>query len=155
MVNIVEADSQERVAIVHQLFREYADSLGIDLCFQNFDEELKTLPGKYVPPAGRLLLALVDNQAAGCVALRRIDDETCEMKRLFVKPMFRGKNIGKQLALNVIEQARAIGYARMLLDTLPSMKEAIKLYGSLGFAMTEPYRLNPVKGAMFMELKLK
>jgi len=154
-VSIVEADSQERVTIAHQLFCEYAESLGIDLCFQNFGKELATLPGEYVAPSGRLLLALFDGQPAGCVALRRIDDTTCEMKRLFVKPTFRGKNIGKQLAMHVMEQARGIGYARMLLDTLPSMKEAIALYRSLGFAPTEPYRLNPVKGALFMELKLQ
>ena len=158
MLKFVQAESMEQISQARELFLEYAAATGLNLCFQNFDEELATLPGAYAPPDGRLLLALDETQAAeyvaGCVALRKIDEETCEMKRLYVRPASRGTGAGKSLALKIIEEARQIGYARMRLDTLPSMRQAIKLYHSLGFKAIEPYRHNPVAGAMFMELDL-
>ncbi|MCH9025397.1 MAG: GNAT family N-acetyltransferase, partial [candidate division Zixibacteria bacterium] len=122
---------------------------------QDFDKELEALPGKYAAPDGRLLLALYEEKIAGCVALWKVNDQVCEMKRLWVRPEFRGKKIGRQLAEFVIEQARLIGYAKMKLDTIDTMTEAIKLYDSLGFQSTTAYRYNPVEGAEYMELELK
>lgn len=160
MLKLCRASGEAQVAQARSLFREYADAMpGIDLCFQNFETELRELPGAYAPPTGRLLLALVDEGAdeelAGCVALRPRDAETCEMKRLYVRPGFRGRRLGLELAQAVIREAREIGYKRMLLDTLPIMGDAIKLYRSLGFKEIEPYYHNPVAGALFMELELK
>ena len=154
MLKLIQAESVDEVAQARELFLEYAAALGVDLCFQNFDEELATLPGEYAPPDGRLLLAVDGAQAVGCVALRKIDTDTCEMKRLYVRPVFRGQGLGKRLALAIIEEARRIGYSRMRLDTLPSMRQAITAYRSLGFKTIEPYRHNPVEGALFMELAL-
>jgi ribosomal protein S18 acetylase RimI-like enzyme len=126
------------------------------LCFQNFEQELAELPGKYSPPEGRLLLALDDERLAGCVALRRLDALTCEMKRLYVRAEARGKGLGRRLAEAAIEEARATGYKRMRLDTLPSkMKEANIIYHSLGFGKINPYYHNPVNEAVFMELDLE
>jgi ribosomal protein S18 acetylase RimI-like enzyme len=155
MLKLVEAVSAEQIVQARELFLEYAAATGLDLCFQNFDEELASLPGEYAPPNGRLILAMDQMQVAGCIALRKIDEETCEMKRLYVRPAARGTGSGKSLALKIIEEARRIGYARMRLDTLPSMQQAITLYRSLGFQPIEPYRYNPEEGALFMELVLK
>lgn len=154
MLQLVEVKSAAEVDLARNLFREYQAFLGIDLCFQEFDKELAELPGEYSPPEGRLILGYWASNLAGCVALRKIDDATCEMKRLYVRPAFRGKKIGRTLAEMIIREARSIGYARMRLDTLPSMKEAIALYRSLGFRPIEPYRFNPVEGTLFMELDL-
>jgi ribosomal protein S18 acetylase RimI-like enzyme len=128
--------------------------LGVDLCFQDFDREVASLPGEYVPPTGRLWLCFVDDALAGCVALRRIDGTTCEMKRLYIRPTFRGRHLGRIVTEALIREGRAIGYRWMKLDTLPSMTEAIALYRSLGFKTTEPYRHNPIPGALYMELEL-
>ena len=139
---------------VRVLLREYETELGIDLCFQGFEQELAALPGDYAPPRGCLLLAEVEGAVAGCVALRPIDSETCEMKRLYARPAFRGRRVGHALAEAIIAEARRIGYARMRLDTLPVMTEAQSLYGRLGFVDIAPYRENPVAGTRYMELTL-
>jgi len=153
-MELTQAETPEQIEEVRRLLREYEASLGVSLCFQGFERELATLPGEYAPPAGRLLLAFETGQAVGCVALRKLDDETCEMKRLYLRPEFRGKGAGRLLALAIIDEARKIGCNKMRLDTLPSMREAIALYESLGFKRIEPYYPNPVPGAVFMELKL-
>jgi ribosomal protein S18 acetylase RimI-like enzyme len=155
MITLIDAHSAEQIGVVRELFQEYAASLAVDLCFQNFQAELAGLPGDYAPPGGRLFLACDGAAAAGCVALRKIDDATCEMKRLYLRPQFRGKGVGKLLANAIVSAARAAGYERMRLDTLPQMTEAIALYQSLGFRPTEAYRHNPVPGALFLELNLQ
>lgn len=137
-----------------KLFQEYAASLDFSLCFQGFEQELAGLPGNYAPPEGRLLLAWESGQAVGCVALRKLKDGSAEMKRLYVRPGHRGERIGQKLVLTAIDQARAAGYGRIRLDTLPSMEQAIALYQSLGFKQITPYRHNPLPGALFMELNL-
>jgi putative acetyltransferase len=152
-LRIVEARAGD-VPTARELFQEYADALGIDLCFQGFDQELAELPGAYAPPGGRLLLGLSGADPAGCVALRRLDGGACEMKRLFVRPGFRGTGLGRLLAEAVIAEARGLGYERMRLDTLPVMAEAQRLYESLGFRDIEPYYESPVPGARFLELEL-
>jgi putative acetyltransferase len=149
------AKSGEALCIARDLFTEYASSLGFNLCFQNFDKELDGLPGEYAPPGGRLIIAMDEGKAVGCVALRKIEDGVCEMKRLYVRPAYRGKGIGKKLVEAIIEEAEKIGYIQMRLDTVPSMKEAIALYRLMGFHQIEPYRVNPVEGAMFFELALE
>ncbi len=140
--------------VVRGLFREYAASLGVDLGFQDFDAELAGLPGKYAPPAGRLLLAWNAAQALGCVALRPLDAGGCEMRRLYVRPQARGEGLGRQLAERICREARAAGYARICLDTLPAMAAAQSLYRGLGFVAVEPYVFNPIPGARFLALDL-
>ena len=153
-VEIVAAESAGDYSIARGMFDEYARELGVDLCFQDFDRELATLPGDYAPPPGRLLLAREGTEGAGCVALRPLAGSACEMKRLYVRPAFRGRGLGRALAAAVIDEGRRIGYARMRLDTVPTMRAAIALYRSLGFAPIEPYCANPVPGALFLELRL-
>jgi ribosomal protein S18 acetylase RimI-like enzyme len=155
-VRIIQAHSPAELDQVRELFAEYVAWLGINLCFQNYDQEVAQLPGEYAPPSGRLWLALDDRDtAAGCGALRNLDDGICEMKRLYVRPAFRGQRLGWQLAELVVSEARALGYGRIRLDTLPGkMDRAIAMYRTLGFKDIPPYYNNPVAGAAFMELKL-
>jgi putative acetyltransferase len=154
-MELIHAQASEEVSRARELFEEYAAWLGFSLCFQNFDKELARLPGDYAPPSGRLLLAAEGDETVGCVALRKIGDGVCEMKRLYVRPEFRGKGLGRKLAETIIEAAREIGYQRMRLDTLPGkMDQAIVMYRSLGFKNIEPYYNNPVEGAAFLELEL-
>ena len=154
MLHVIEAETIEHWQHARELFERYADSLDFDLDFQDFEEELTSLPGDYTPPTGCLLLAQQDGDLVGCVALRRIAEGVCEMKRLYISPDRRGEGIGRSLATAVIAEARKRGYERMRLDTVPSMKAAQTLYVSLGFEPIEPYRYNPIRGASFMELKL-
>ncbi|MDT4896481.1 MAG: hypothetical protein QOH25_1558 [Acidobacteriota bacterium] len=155
-IEFIQAESVSEISEARELFLEYSEWLGLDLCFQNFEQELAELPGRYALPDGRLLLAVSGGQVAGCVGLRRINDGVCEMKRLYVRPKFRGLGIGRAMAVHLIEEARQLDYAQMRLDTLPKqMGEAIKMYRSLGFREIEPYYHNPVAGALFLELTLK
>jgi len=152
---IFQATTDEHIHAARTLFEEYAASLGFSLCFQNFDQELKNLPGDYAPPTGRLLLATEDDRLAGCIALRKLGRGVCEMKRLFVRPAHRATGLGRALVDSIIDEARKLGYTHMRLDTIPGkMDKAIALYQSIGFVEIEPYTQNPVEGAKFMELKL-
>lgn len=154
-MKLFQVQSEEDITQARALFEEYAAWLGINLCFQNFDKELASLPGDYAPPDGRLMFAFDDDQLAGCVALRKIGEGICEMKRLFVRPEFRGRGLGRQLTEAIIKEARRIGYQRLLLDTLPpKMSIAVGVYRSLGFKEISAYYNNPVEGATFMELEL-
>lgn len=154
MIHIFETITADDLADAAELFTEYADSLEISLDFQNFDDELASLPGCYAPPEGCILLATWEDRLAGCVALRKLDDSICEMKRLFTRPDFRGKKIGIALSEAIIDKAQQLGYERMRLDTLESMVQARTLYKSLGFHEIEPYCYNPIEDAVFMELIL-
>jgi|SRR5579859_1346129 len=154
-LSFVQADSPAQIAQARGLFLEYAQSLGFSLCFQSFDKELAGLPGDYAPPAGRLLLAEYNGQLAGCVALHKLEDGICEMKRLYLRRQFRGKGLGRALASRIIAEARQIGYQRIRLDTVePVMKDAVAMYRKIGFREIPPYRANPIDGALYMELEL-
>jgi len=156
-MTIRPATGEADYATVRRLFREYVDWLGVDLSFQNFEGELAGLPGAYAPPRGRLLIAGDgddDQEGAGCVALRPLDEETCEMKRMYVRPAHRGTGLGRRLALTIMEEARAIGYRRMRLDTLERLTTAQKLYESLGFREIAQYGSHPVPGSKFYEVNL-
>ncbi len=153
--DVTQAESPEQIAAIRELFLEYSQSLGFSLCFQSFDEEIAGLPGDYAPPEGRLILVTFETQAAGGVALHKIEDHVCEMKRLYVRPQFRGKGFGKALAERVINEAREIGYKKLRLDTVePVMRTAVAMYRTLGFREIAPYRGNPIEGALYMELQL-
>ena len=155
MMSFTQAESPAQTAQARELFLEYAQSLGFSLCFQSFDQELAELPGSYAPPEGRLLLAEYDGQLAGCVALHKLAPGICEMKRLYVRPQFRGKRLGRILIDRVIAEARQIGYQRMRLDTVePVMKDAVAMYRKIGFREIPPYCNNPIAGALYMELPL-
>jgi len=154
-VRLVRADTPGLVEEARLLFRDYAGQLGFDLAFQDFGRELAGLPGDYAPPSGLLLLARSGGSPAGCVAVRGFAPGIAEMKRLYVRPGFRGRGTGRRLACAAVEAARGAGYERMRLDTVPAMTEAIGLYLSLGFRDVAPYRPNPVPGARFLELALR
>jgi ribosomal protein S18 acetylase RimI-like enzyme len=150
----VTSSDDPRVEEARTLLLEYADSLDVDLSFQNFDRDLAAFPASYLPPGGALLLALRDGRLAGSVAMRALDDRFCEMKRLFVRPAFRGLGVGRELAVAIIDVARNTGYRHMRLDTLPSMHDAQRLYRALGFREITAYYENPVPGTRYMELDL-
>lgn len=153
-MNIKVISAINQLDEIRQLFREYANSLEIDLCFQDFEEELKSLPGKYSEPVGRLYIAYLDDKVVGCIALRRYDDIRAELKRLFVRNGYRGLGISKRLIQRIIQDALDIGYHSILLDTLDTMKPAISLYTSIGFKEIESYYDNPIEGAKYFELDL-
>jgi putative acetyltransferase len=154
LLRILEVTRPSEVEQVRALVLEYAGSLGVDLCFQDFAREMREFPGEYIPPEGCLLLAMSGEEPAGCVGLRPLEPGVCEMKRLYVRPQYRGQRLGQHLARAIIAEARELGYVAMRLDTLPSMKAAIGMYRELGFQPIAPYYRNPVEGALFFELKL-
>ena len=154
-MQLQQVSTEQDIAHARALFHEYHEWLGINLCFQNFDKEVAELPGAYVPPDGRLLLARDGEHISGCIALRKLEDGICEMKRLYVRPEFQGSGLGRILTRTIIDTAREIGYRSMLLDTLPGkMDRTIAMYRKLGFTQIPPYYDNPVKEALFMELVL-
>jgi ribosomal protein S18 acetylase RimI-like enzyme len=155
LYEIIQATEKEHISEIKTLFLEYSNWLGELFCFQGFEEELASLPGKYASPSGRLYLVFSDGKSAGCIGIRKIDDEVCEMKRLYVRPEARGLGIGKKLVDLVVSDAKQIGYKKMLLDTLPhKMQQAQKLYRDAGFYGIDAYYANPIKGVMYMELDL-
>jgi ribosomal protein S18 acetylase RimI-like enzyme len=155
MFAIVQAENKQQIEQARLLFQEYAESLGFSLCFQSSEQELAGLPGDYAPPAGRLLVAYADSQPAGCVALHRFHAQAAEMKRLYVRPEFRGRHLGQMLLDRVVAEARVVGYKSIRLDTVPSvMSKAVEMYKSYGFREIAPYRANPIEGALYMELEL-
>lgn len=154
-LSVRQPEGSAEIEQVRKLFLEYAQPLGFSLCFQNFDQEIAELPGDYSPPDGRLLLAKVEDELAGCVALHKLQPEICEMKRLYLRPKFRGRGLGRFLANAIMAEGRSIGYKMMRLDTVePAMKDAVALYRKLGFYEIEPYRVNPMPGTLYMEVRL-
>lgn len=156
MIAIRRAAAAEDFAVAKSLFQEYQRAIDVDLCFQSFDRELRTLASMYAPPAGALFLARrsLDGEPVGCVGIRRLEPEICEMKRLYVRPEGRGQHLGRELVRTAISEARLLGYARMRLDTLASMKAARALYASMGFVAIPPYNDHPIEGTEFLELTL-
>ena len=157
-IQLVCVDSAPWIAPAREILSEYAGSLAVDLCFQNFDAELATLPGEYAPPQGQLLLAFVGDSLAGCGGLRALPDadyaNACEMKRLYVRPAFRRFGLGRVLAEALLDEARRAGYSVMLLDTLDEMESARELYSTLGFEEVAPYYFNPIAGAHYLKAEL-
>jgi len=154
-MRIIQVHTTSDMEAVRTLFREYERFLGVDLCFQGFEEELATLPGRYAPPQGRLLLAQVGEQAAGCVALRPLQEAgVCEMKRLFIRPAYRGQGLGLMLAQRIIHAAITVGYTVMRLDTLDTLERAMQIYETLGFQRCAPYYANPLPGVVYWERTL-
>ncbi|NTW96285.1 MAG: GNAT family N-acetyltransferase [Erysipelotrichaceae bacterium] len=153
-MNIEIISAYDHLDDVRKLFIEYQTSLGIDLCFQNYDEELKSLPGKYALPDGRLYMITIDEEIAGCIALRRFDKTRCEMKRLYIRPQYRGHHCGQLLVEKIIQEAKIIGYEEMVLDTLSSLKSAVSLYQRNGFIEVSPYYDNPLQNVLYFKLKL-
>jgi GNAT superfamily N-acetyltransferase len=155
MPRVFQVASQAEVEAAREIIAEYGRTLGVDLAYQDFERELAKLPGDYVPPSGRLLLAEIDGQIAACVALRACAPEVGEMKRLFVRRGFRGRHLGRLMATRIIEEAKAAGYKRIQLDSLPFMHEAVRLYRSLGFEPCAPYYETPIAGTVFLERALE
>ena len=153
-IQIRPAATAAEIDDIRKLFREYENFLEVDLCFQSFEEELAGLPGKYAPPGGTLLMADDNGKMAGCVAVRELAPGICEMKRLYVRPTARGTGLGRQLALAIIDAARALGYTAMRLDTLKKLEAALRLYHSLGFKEIPPYYANPLDGVVYLGLDL-
>jgi putative acetyltransferase len=157
-ITLVRVESIDLIEPAREILREYAASLAIDLCFQNFEAELASLPGEYAPPSGQLLLAFVDHALAGCGGLRALNDvdyaNACEMKRLYVRPAFRRFGLGRVLAEALLDEARRAGYSVMLLDTLDEMESARELYTRLGFEEIAPYYFNPIPGAHYLKAEL-
>jgi GNAT superfamily N-acetyltransferase len=154
MSEVVAVATTAQVEQVRALFEEYWSSFGFTPCFQNFGDELARLPGDYVPPDGRLALALVEEEAAGCIALRRFDATRCEVKRLYVRPQFRGLGIGRDLLAWVTAEARAAGYTEMVGDTMPVMEQALAMYERAGFERTGAYAEKPTPGAIYIRRRL-
>lgn len=154
-LQIVDGESAERLRDVRELFAEYWSSFGFTPCFQQFDRELAGLPGAYSRPGGRLAVAIVDGTAAGCIALRRIDREACEMKRLYVRPAFRGTGLGSALVRRLVAEARSIGYAILFADTMPVMTRALEMYRRMGFEEIAPYAEDATPGAVYLRLRLR
>jgi ribosomal protein S18 acetylase RimI-like enzyme len=150
-IRILRAEKDEHLEVAKELFMEYARSLEFSLGFQDFEEEIADMPGHYGPPGGCILLAFVGGEPSGCVAVRKLEKGICEMKRLYVRPEYRGRGIGKTLSEMIIEEAKIIGYGKMRLDTLGSMTEAISIYRHQGFREIKPYRYNPFEQAVFLE----
>ena len=153
-LNIIQLESSQHLDVIRALVVEYAESLDFDLDFQNFKDELAQLPGEYAPTEGCLIIAFYQGEPAGCVGLRKLEKNICEMKRLYVRPRYRAMGVGKVLAESIIREAGVRGYKHMRLDTVPSMKKARGLYLSMGFKKIDPYCYNPIQGATFMEKKL-
>lgn len=153
-IEVRNAELPRDLDVTRELFREYSQGLGIDLCFQGFEAELAQLPGKYAAPKGTILLAWQADKALACVAMRPVDESNCEMKRLYVRPEARSLKLGRRLVDRIIAEARQAGYRRICLDTMPSMTAAIGLYATLGFTPIGPYVFNPVEGALFLGLDL-
>lgn len=154
MIEIIRVEREDDIEIIRELFLEYFDWLDNDACFENFEDEVTELPGEYVPPEGQILLAREDDWPIGCVALRKFQEGVCEMKRLYVRDDYKGKGIGKTLIVRLIEEARNLGYKKMVLDTLPFMQQAIHLYQAFGFKEIDAYGDHPVEGAIYMEMEL-
>lgn len=155
VIEIIRAMTDIHMDEVRRLCREYVDFLGVDLCFQSFEEEMEELPGKYDSPGGCLLIAVNGDAVIGCVAVRPLEDDVCEMKRLYVRPEYRGCGAGRMLVRRIIDEAIAVGYLRMRLDTLDTLTEAMTLYESFGFKKTSPYYYNPLTGVVYWELLLR
>ena len=153
MISYKISKSQKDFEKAKELFIEYKNSLNLDLCFQKFHEEISDLPSQYSEPSGCIILCYENKKPTGCIALRKFEGDTCEMKRLYLRPEARGKGIGRVLANKIIEKAKELGYKKMQLDTLETMKEAIALYKSMGFKVIAPYRFNPLDGVVYMELE--
>jgi ribosomal protein S18 acetylase RimI-like enzyme len=154
MPRLAQVKTADEIEIVRTLLREYQQGLGVDLCFQGFDGELRGLPGGYAPPRGRLLLAFHDGAPIGCIALQQIDTSRGEMKRLYVRASARGLGVGRMLVMKILDDAKTIGYSEIVLDTLPTMLEAQRLYEQLGFQDIAPYRANPIVGSRYLGKKL-
>ncbi len=154
VTKIAPVEGEAAVAAVRTLLLEYWDSFGFTPCFQNFGEEVASLPGAYAPPSGRLALATVNGEPAGCIALRHVDDRRAEAKRLYVRPAFRGSGIGRALLEWVMSEARTAGYTEIVGDTMPAMQEALALYDRMGFKRAEPYSEHPTEGAIFIRIEL-